>query len=129
MPEPSVESVIKLYMQLRDAKKGFEADAAKAKEKMDKLEAWLQQRAGVDGVNGYNTDYGTAYLSTTDYAKVKNWEHFVEFVMRTEGRKFLYKQVNKTAVKEFLEEFKTLPPGIEYGSKISMHVRKPGEKE
>jgi len=41
----------------------------------------------------------------------------------------LTKSVSKTAVRGHIDEKKTIPPGVNYGTKLEVNIRKPGAKE
>lgn len=125
----TVDSVIKTYMKLRVQKEVIEAEAkdkvATVKEKMLKIEAWLKAKADADGVTSFKTDHGTAFLTTTDYANVADWDAVLDFIRREEAFDMLEKRISKTAVRAYLEATNEVPPGVTYGTKLDINVRKP----
>ena len=125
----TVDKVIKKYMALRTEKDRVEAAAkaevAEIKKTLDKLEAWLMKKADEDGVTSFKTDHGTAFLSTTDFAGVEDWNAVLQFVLENGAWDMLQKSVSKVAVRGYLEEHKEVPPGIKYGTKLDINIRKP----
>jgi hypothetical protein len=125
----TVDVVIKKYMKLREEKAVVEAeikermDAIKAN--MEKLEAWLKAKLDADGLTSFKTDYGTAFLTTTDFASVENWDAVLRFIREEDAFDMLEKRVSKTAVRGYIEANKEVPPGIKYGTKLDINVRKP----
>jgi hypothetical protein len=125
----TVDSVIKTYMKLRIKKEEIEAEA---KDKVDavkgnmlKLEAWLKAKADADGVTSFKTDHGTAFLTTTDYANVADWKAVLDFIRREEAFDMLEKRISKTAVRAYLDATNEVPPGVTYGTKLDINIRKP----
>lgn len=125
----TVDSVIKTYMKLRTQKEVIEAEAkdkvATVKEKMLKIEAWLKAKADADGVTSFKTDHGTAFLTTTDFANVDDWDAVLRFIREEEAFDMLEKRISKTAVRGYIETNKEVPPGVKYGTKLDINVRKP----
>jgi len=98
-----VDDVIATYMKLRNEKEAIEAEiksqVAGLKAKMDKIEAWLKEQADAQGVTSFKGKHGTAFLTTTDYANVADWDAVLEFVKTNEAFDMLEKRVSKIAVR------------------------------
>ena len=128
----TVDAVIDTYIKLRSQKEVVEADVkqqvAGIKEKMLKLEAWIQAKADETGVKSFKTDHGTAFMSTSDFASVGNWDAVLEFIQKNEAYDLLNKAVNKKAVREYLDANGAVPPGVNFGTKIGVSVRRPAKK-
>ena len=126
---PTVESVISGYLKLRRKKESIEAEAkeraAEVKEKMVYLEKWLKDKADQDGVSSFKTGSGTAFLTTTDFATVADWYAVLGFVKENEAFEMLEKRVSKNAVREHIEAHSAVPPGVNYGTKLNINIRKP----
>tara|TARA_R110000822_G_scaffold81971_4_gene194074 strand:+ start:851 stop:1258 length:408 start_codon:yes stop_codon:yes gene_type:complete len=130
---PNVGDVIRTYMKLRDQKAVIEGEV-KGKltdlvAKMNKLEAYLKTQMDAQGLTSFKSEYGTAFLTTTDYASVADWDKLLTFVRENEAYDMLTKSVSKTAVRSHIDETKTIPPGVNYGTKLEVNIRKPGAKE
>ena len=129
---PNIGDVIRTYMKLRDQKTAVEAkvkdEVTTLKNKLDKLEAYLKTQMDAQGLTSFKSDYGTAFLTTTDYANVGDWDAVLTFVRENEAYDMLTKSVSKTAVRGYIESNKAVPPGITYGTKLEVNIRKPGAK-
>jgi len=129
---PNVGDVIRTYMKLRDQKAAVEGEVkdriANIKTKMDKLEAFLKTQMDAQGLTSFKSDYGTAFLTTTDYASVADWDSVLDFIRTNEAYDMLEKRVSKIAVRGYIEQTKAVPPGINYGTKLEVNIRKPGAK-
>ena len=127
-----IDDVIAAYMKLRDQKAALEAqikeDVTKIKAKMEKLEAYLKAQMDAQGLSSFKSPHGTAFLTTTDYANVADWDKTLTFILDNGFYEMLEKRVTKTAVREYISNHKAVPPGITYGTKLEVNVRKPGAK-
>lgn len=125
----NINDVVAHYIKLRDRKAAINAEAeARANaitEQMLKLEAWLKQQADQLGTTQFKTPSGTAYFKMDDFSTVADWDAVLEFVKKNEAFDLLEKRVSKTAVRSYLDEHKTIPPGVNYGTRVVMGVRKP----
>lgn len=129
----NVESVIAAYVKLRARKEAIEnaakADVVEIKDKMSKLEAWLQTEAEKAGVTSFKSPAGTAFITTTDYANVDNWDAALEFIRSNDAWDMLEKRISKTAVRSYISESNEVPPGVSYGTRIGVNIRKPSGGE
>jgi hypothetical protein len=129
---PNVGDVIRTYMKLRDQKAAIEGEVkervADLKAKMEKLEAFLKTQMDAQGLTSFKSDYGTAFLTTTDYANVADWDAVLDFIRDNEAFDMLEKRVSKIAVRGYIEANKAVPPGVTYGTKLEVNIRKPGAK-
>tara|TARA_A100001035_G_C27707606_1_gene465593 strand:+ start:652 stop:1053 length:402 start_codon:yes stop_codon:yes gene_type:complete len=127
-----VDAVIKTYLKLRGQKEAIEAEAkTKVKDivaKLSKLESFLKIKADEQGVTQFKTEDGTAFLTTNDYAQVGDWDEVLNFIVKNEAYDLLEKRVSKYAVRGYIDANKAVPNGINYGTRISLSVRKPTTK-
>lgn len=127
-----VDAVIKTYLKLRGQKEAIEAEAkTKVKDivaKLSKLESFLKIKADEQGVTQFKTEDGTAFLTTNDYAQVGDWDEVLAFIVKNEAYDLLEKRVSKYAVRGYIDANKSVPNGINYGTRISLSVRKPTTK-
>jgi len=125
----TVDAVIKKYMKLRSQKEAVEAEIKervdKIKADMAKLEAFLQAKMDADGLTSFKSEHGTAFLTTTDFANVDNWDAVLQFIREEEAYDMLERRVSKAAVRGYIEANKEVPPGIKYGTKLGVNIRKP----
>lgn len=127
-PQFKVDEVIAKYIELRDQKDKINSDAKAAVKvvdaSLDIIEAWLLNQANEQGVSSFACDIGTAFVKETDFANVSDWNLTVEFIKKNEMWQMLKKDVNKTAVKEFIDANGVPPPGVNWGSKREVQVRR-----
>tara|TARA_R100001460_G_scaffold80687_1_gene121648 strand:- start:643 stop:1050 length:408 start_codon:yes stop_codon:yes gene_type:complete len=127
-----INKVIDTYLKLRGDKETVEAEAkekvSKIKEQMSKIEAYIKEQADEQGVDSFKTGNGTAFLTTTDFAQVADWDATLEFIKDNEAYDLLEKRVSKKAVRGYIEEQKEVPSGINYGTRIDVNVRRPANK-
>jgi hypothetical protein len=125
----TVDAVIKKYMKLRSEKEAAEAEIKERvdtiKAAMTKLEAWLKAKLDADGLTSFKTDHGTAFLTTTDFANVEDWDAVLRFIREQEAFDMLEKRISKAAVRGYIEAHKEVPPGVKYGTKLDINIRKP----
>jgi len=102
-----VDDVIATYMKLRNEKDAIEAEiksrVSELKAKMEKIEAWLKEQADAQGVTSFKGKHGTAFLTTTDYANVADWDAVLQFVLANEAFDMLEKRVSKIAVRGYID--------------------------
>ena len=127
-----INKVIDTYLKLRGEKETLESKTKEKvksiKEQMAKLEAYIKEQADEQGVDSFKTGNGTAFLTTTDFAQVADWDAVLEFIKDNEAYDLLEKRVSKRAVKGYIEEEKVVPSGVNYGTRIDINVRKPANK-
>ena len=130
--ELTVDKVIGAYITLRSQKEVIEADVkeqvAGIKEKMAKLEAWIRAKSDETGVKSFKTDAGTAFMSTTDFAKVGDWDAVLGFIKDNGAYDLLNKAVNKKAVREYIDINGSVPSGVNFGTIMGVSVRRPTKK-
>jgi uncharacterized protein YjaZ len=128
----NIGDVIRTYAKLRDQKAAAEAEVKdrvdQIKGKMTKLEAYLKEQMDAQGLTQFKSEYGTAFLTTTDFANVGNWDEVLQFIKDNEAYDMLEKRVSKLAVRGYMDKNKRVPPGITYGTKLDVNIRKPGAK-
>ena len=127
-----VDDVVATYMKLRSQKESMEAEVkdrvSTIKAKMEKLEAWIKEQADVQGMTSFKTKHGTAFLTTTDYANVADWDAVLDFIRTQEAFDMLEKRISKIAVRGYIEANKAVPPGVNYGTKLEINIRKPATR-
>ena len=131
MADIKVDAAVAAYVQLRDKKAEIEREAKDRvdaiKDKMAKLEAWFQQYLDDTGQTSAKTHAGTVFLTTVDYARVADWDAIVDFIKDRGAYDLLEKRVSKNAVRGYIDMDGSVPPGVNYGSKISVNIRRPSD--
>lgn len=125
----TVDKVVKAYIKLRNEKDAIMEKAKQECEEisanLDKLELWLRERSVEQGVDSFKTPHGTAFIVEKDYASVSDWPALLAWVRENEAFDVLTRGVSKTVVREYIQENNTQPPGVNYGVKREVQVRKP----
>jgi hypothetical protein len=128
-----VDKAVELYRKLRDIKEAIEHEAdakvAGVKAKMLKLEAWLDERAKLDNVTGFNTAHGTVYWKLTPFCTVADWGQAFPYIRDNNRWDLLVHGVSKDAVTAEIKLTGRVPPGLNYGTRRSMQINKPTVKE
>lgn len=128
----TIDNVVSAYVMLRDQRRAIEAETksriAAIADRMDKLEAWIRQQAEAQGVTSFRTPSGTAFLQTVDFASVGDWDAVLKHVRDNQAFDLLERRVAKTAVRAHIDANGAPPPGVNYGQRIEISVRKPSAK-
>ena len=128
----TVDQVVAAYLKLRNQKGEVQAEVKDKLDaintKMAKLESWIQQKADSDGVSSFKTPHGTAFLTTVDFASVADWDEVVRFAKENDAYDIFEKRVSKNAVRGYIDGGRNVPAGINYGTRISVNIRKPTKK-
>ena len=132
MTSVNIDHVVERYVALRDKKSSIENEAKERvvalKEKMSLLDAYIRQEADRQGVTSFRTEHGTAYVTTSDFASVADWDALLDYVKSNEAFDLLERRVSKNAARQYLEETGAVPAGVNYGTKVSVGIRRPGKK-
>jgi hypothetical protein len=126
--ELSTDKVIETYLKLRAKKEAIESEAkekvVEIKANLLKLEAYLKEKMDAEGETSKKTPFGTAFITTTDFAQVGDWDATLSFIKENEAWDMLEKRVSKTAVRGYIDANKAVPDGVNYGTRIDVNVRK-----
>jgi hypothetical protein len=126
----TADRVIEAYVATRDEisklKKAFDAQVADMKALQEKRENWLQGEMDKLGLNSFKGEHGTAFVKYKDSATVADRENFLAWVNGDweSNQHFLENRVSKAAVKQRLEDGKTLPPGVNYVKIKGVNIRR-----
>ena len=118
---------------MRDKRAKIEASVKEQtdalREGMAKLEAWIQAESDRTGVKSFKTDHGTAFLTTSDYASVGDWDSVLDYVKTNDAYDMLTRGVSKTVVRSYIDTTGAVPSGVNFGTKVSVSVRRPTGRE
>jgi hypothetical protein len=132
MAELTVDKVVAGYLTLRQQKEDIEREAGEKinaiKAKMVKIESWLLEQANAQGVTSFKTNHGTAFVTTTDFANVADWDAVLTYIKENEAFDLLERRVSKTAVRGYIEARGAVPSGVNYGTKLDVNIRRPTAK-
>ena len=119
---------IELRDQIADMKKEYEAKVKPLNEFMQVIAAKMLGDMNESGQKSLKTDRGTAFIKESTFVGVSDWEAALNYIRENEAYDLLTKAVNKTAVKEYLEEHEDIPPpGVNITLKNEVQFRKPSK--
>jgi hypothetical protein len=124
----NIDDVIKGYVKLRDEldarKKEQAMELAPLREKMDKIEAWLQNQLQSQGLKNFKGASGTAFLKEVTSATVQDWDATLAFIKEQDRWELLERRVAKTVVEDYVESTGEIPPGVELKRETVVQVRR-----
>lgn len=126
--ELNVDDVISAFVKMRDkideVEKKHVLELKPYRERLAKLEAWLQNELQTKGLQSFRGESGTAFLQETTKATVEDWVAVKAFI-QTEGLwELLEKRVSKQVVADYIESTGEVPPGVRYERGIVARVRR-----
>ena len=109
--------MIKRYIELRayvaKRQEQFDEEIKPYKTGMVAIENAVSAQIIELGGESIKTEHGTAYRSTIMATKVASREEFMRFVFEEQREEFLTAAVAKEAVKDWVDKYQSLPPGID----------------
>lgn len=124
----NVDDVIKAYVQMRDAadamEKRHKEELAPGRDKMRKIELWLQNTLQSQGLSNVKSESGTAFLQGVASVKVQDWESLLAFIRERNMWELLDHRVSKSVVEAFLESTGRIPPGVDIKRETVVRVRR-----
>ena len=129
----SKADLTKLYVEVRDRiaarKAEFEAADSADKDILRNIELVLMAKMDTDGEESVRTPFGTAFIGTDDFASVETWDIFRDFIKENDAFDMLEKRCAKTAIRQYIEANNAPPPGIKYGTRRTLSVRRPTKRK
>ena len=123
------DQLIAFYISSDDEVSRIERELiAPLKKRMADIKSLLSVKLAGDGEESSKCPHGTAYFSETDFASVADPSAFFEFVQANEAWDLMEKRAAKIAIRAFIEEKKVAVPGVNYGTKKDLHIRRPTSK-
>ena len=123
-----IDQVIQAYVALRDEldllTKRHKEEAAPLRDKMFKLEVWLQNQLQTQGLKNFKADTGTAFLKEVTSTTVEDWNVTLPFIKEKELWDMLEKRVSKSVVEDYIESTGEIPPGVNVKRETVVQVRR-----
>jgi len=128
-----LDKLTTIYIKIRDKradnKRMFEAEDNDLKEQMDVLEAQMLDVCKEMGANSIRTSHGTIIRSVKTKYWTNDWDSLYEVVKEHDAFGVLFKAINQTNMKQFLEDNPdVLPKGLNVESEYNVIVRRSKEK-
>lgn len=126
---PTMDDAVRLIRQIDEQVDAIEAEAkskvAALKAQRSTLEAWINKKSLEEGIDSFRTPHGTAFFTTTAYCSVADWDKVWEYMVKNDKFELLTHAVAKKAVTELVQATGEVPPGLTYGQKRTLNIRKP----
>lgn len=120
------------YRSIRDKLKEMDEAHEKAKEPLLKikalLEGYFEKFLEHTGQQSAATPSGTVHWNSRTTATLEDAEAFMQFVISTQSFDLIDRRANATAVREYAETNKSLPPGVNLSTIRTVGVKAPTAK-
>jgi hypothetical protein len=125
---PTVDKLVGQYVAVRDRLRDLdEAHDKKRKPIVDTLEELngkLQVFLDENKLESVRTQFGTCYMSTRWSASLADPQAFMDYVIQQGRFELIDRRANSTAVRAFVEEEGSLPPGCKLSALRTAGVRR-----
>lgn len=124
------EEVVKAYLAVRTERerilREYEAQDAKLKEDLKKIEAVLLDVCNTINADSIKTSLGTVMRKLNERYFCNDWDNFRQFVLENEALELFEKRIHQGNFKQFMEshEGDGLPPGVSVMREFGITVRK-----
>lgn len=128
LKETNTGELIDRFISLRElvdeATNKFKARLKVVANEMEMIEALLLTRLNESGAESSSSKTGTVFKTTTTRCGVGDWDELLPFIIDG-NTQLLNHAVNKTAVKEYMDEHEgKLPPGVRWDEETVIQIRK-----
>jgi hypothetical protein len=123
-----VEKYIDIKAQREALKKEFATRDAPYAEQENLLSGLIMTHLRNLGIESARTRFGTVFFKTTSAASLFDPDAFMTFVINSQRFEMLDRKANKTAVRDYINEFHELPPGVKYQEAVTLGHKSPTNK-
>lgn len=120
--------LIKKYVELRDTKAAMKAEQEAAMkpytEALETIEIALLDYLNEAGAENVKTEYGTAFKKQSLTTKMVDRQALVDSCVERNNFDCFTNNLSKEAVKQYIEDFKMAPPGVEVTHFTTVNVRR-----
>ena len=130
MSSVNTEEIVSAYLEIRNERdrilREYEAQAARLKEDLKKLEAALLSVCNEINADSIRTKYGTVMRKLNERFFCEDWDNFRKFVLENEALELFEKRIHQGNFKQFMAEHESdgLPPGVNVMREFGVTVRK-----
>lgn len=128
MGKIDINNRIEQYVTLRDKIKSLDEEHKEKmkpfREALDGLNSLLLDYLNNLNVDSAATGHGTVYRTLKESASLEDADAFMRHVIGTESWELLERKASLTAVRAFVEENGSLPPGVKLSSIQQVGVRR-----
>lgn len=126
-----INKLVGNYVKLRDKIKELKAEQEKFLapfvETMNAISAKLQEVLDAANAKSIKTSGGTVYASTRYSASLEDPDAFMKFVISNSNWDLLDRKANANACRDYIEENKVKPPGVNLSAIRTIGVRRAGD--
>jgi hypothetical protein len=126
--EKRVEQYIAVRDKIKEIQDKHSEELAPLIEMQNLLTTWLQDFLSTAGAQSVKTSEGTVYASTRYSASLGDPQAFMDYVIKNSAFDLMDRKANATAVRDFVETHKSLPPGVNLNAIRTIGVRRAGGK-
>ena len=127
--QTTVDKRVGQYIQIRNKLKEIDKEYDDKRKPLVELQnilsGWMQEFLTKSNAESVRTAHGTCYQSTRYTASLADPEAFMNFVIANKQFDLIDRKANATACRDYAEEHKTLPPGVNMSAVKTVGVRAP----
>jgi len=127
-----IDALVEEYIGIRDhldtVRKKYKAFEEERKTELAQIEAQILDISNDTGVESFRTNYGTAFRTMKDYARVLPGEREAvdQYVLESGNTQIFTSHLSKIAVKELMEDgLNPASVGVDYIQEDVIQVRRP----
>jgi hypothetical protein len=130
MSNVNTEEVVQAYLNIRAERdrilREYEAQDARLKEDMAKIEALLLDVCNSINADSIRTTHGTIMRKLNERFFCQDWDNFRKFVIENASLELLEKRIHQGNFKQYMAENEAdgLPPGVSVMREYGITVRK-----
>lgn len=128
MPNLNIDQLVDKYVRIRDKKaevqKTQKAELARFDEALHTIERVFLTFMQENNVDSLNTNHGTAYKRVQTSCTIADRDAFLNFVREGDNWAFADLRANAPAVKAYLDANESLPPGVNFTSRLTVNVQR-----
>lgn len=107
--DSSMEEIVQEFRRLKDKKKDLEKQAKDLNPQIETLQGLIITKMQGEGANKISTDFGSCSLSTKDYATIKDFAAFLEYIVGHGAYELIQKRANDAPMRIIWEEDEDVP--------------------
>lgn len=119
-----VREYVAIRDKIREKEAAHKEELKPLKAVLDKLSGILMAALDASNTDGMKTEAGTCYRTTRYHAALADADAFMQFVIRTKNFDLIDRKANATAVRDYVEANKALPPGVNLTSIQQVGVKR-----
>lgn len=123
-----IADFIRIRDRIQEIEDRHKAELAPLLELKDQVAGWLQDFMDNAGAASIKTEAGTCHFNNRASATVADPSAFMNYVIENHQFDLLDRRANAPAVRDFVKQNGTLPPGVNLSNVRTVGVRRPADK-